>query len=595
MMAHWVRLRKVVAWAAAVGVGLAVSLAPGIAGAASVPSQLLFDHSGTACRSVSGHNLSTSPKMSQTGIAFVNGQLLISCWGDTTITAVDPHSGSEITVYHISAGSYRAFGALAYDRLTGTLWACASTNNAGSGSPENAMSEVGTIDLSSQIFTPWFNTPGCDNGLAWDPGTTPGRTDTLWTSSDIAQTIYNWTPNAVPGGAHQNESDNIKSLMGAQPANSGIAIGGGNFYLANPQGTTKRVYSLTGDLEHYADPTEPVLSSTHRYEDMECDDQTFAPQTVIWVMWFNQNILKPLPIVGTCSGPPPPPPELSVVQSSDSPVTAGQTLDFTDTVHNAGPGVETNVTLSQTIPSNAAYLSATPSTGSCTSGGTLTCSLGTLLPGATVTVDVAFTTYGPGTVESPVSASSDATSQVSDDHPATVNPAPGVTYVTVGDGGIAPTSPQPPLGNSVRFVIQGSAAHSIADNSGLGLFSSGPLTPPAAFDYSYPAAGGYKIVDGTTGHPATVQVATGNPPTAPVNVPFTVSWATQSLPSNTVEDVQVMTPGSGTWVNFMNGTTALSATYTPTKTGTYKFRARLRNTSTGTATAYGTGNSTNVS
>ena len=584
-------MRRAMAWATAIGAGVAVSFAPATAGASGVPSQLLFDHSGTACKSVSGHNLSTSPKMSQTGIAFANGQLLLSCWGDTTIAAIDPHSGGETAVYHISAGSYKAFGALAYDRLTSTLYACASTTNAGAGYPENAMSEVGVINLALGTFTPVFNAPGgCDNGLAWDPGTETGRTDTLWTSGDTAKTLFDFTTTGT-----LLESDNVGGLLGGTPANSGIAIGGGKFYLANPQTTIKRVYSLTTDLDHWADPTEPVLSSTHRYEDMECDDQTFAPQTVIWVMWFNQNILKPLPIAGTCAGPPPPPPELSVAQSSHSPVTAGQTLDFIDTVHNAGPGTETSVSLSQTMPSNAAVLSATPATGTCAAGTTLTCSLGTLLPGSSVTVDVSFTTFGPGTVESPVSVSSDETPMVSDDEPAMVNPAAGVTYVTVGDASIAPTSPQPALGGSVQFLIQGSAQHSIADNSGLGLFSSGPLTPPAAFDYSFPAAGGYKIVDSTTGHTATVQVATGNPPTAPVNVPFTVSWASAPLPASSVEDVQVMTPGSASWVNFKQGTTALSAPYTPTAAGTYKFRARLRNTTTGKATAYSAGNSTKVS
>jgi uncharacterized repeat protein (TIGR01451 family) len=581
----------VVAWAAAIGMGLAVSLAPGIAGASSVPAQLLFDHSGTACRSVSGHNLSTSPKMSQTGIAFVNGQLLISCWGDTTITTIDPHSGNEITVQQISAGSYKAFGALAYDKLTSTLYACASTTNAGSGSPENQMSKVGIVNLALNTFTPVFTAPGgCDNGLAWDPGTTPGRTDTLWTSGDTATTLVDYSTSGT-----QLETDNVGSLLGVMPANSGIAIGGGKFYLANPQSTNKRVYSLTTDLDHWADPTEPLLSSTHRYEDLECDDQTYAPQTVIWVMWFNQNVLKPLPIAGACAGPPPPPPELSVVQSSDSPVTAGQTLDFTDTVHNAGPGIETNVSLSQTMPSNAALLSATPSAGSCTPGATLTCSLGTLAPGGTVTVDVAFTTFGPGAVESPVKVSSDQTPQVTDDEPGTVNPAAGVTYVTVGDSAITPASPMPSLGGSVRFLIQGTAPHSIADNSGLGLFSSGPLTPPTAFDYSFPASGAYSVVDSTTGHTATVQVATGNPPTGSVNVPFTVSWATQFLPSGTVEDVQILVPGSTTWATFAHSTVALSQSYTPNKTGTYKFRARLHNTITGKATAYGTGNSTRVS
>jgi hypothetical protein len=275
--------------------GIAWTVDP--ASASGPPSQLPFDHTGTACASVSGHNLSTTPKMSQTGIAFVNGQLLVSCWGDTTITAISPSDGHEITVYHIAASSYLAFGALAYDRTDGRLYACASTNNAGTGNPENKMSEVGIITLATQTFTPVFKSNGCDNGLAWDAGTTPARQDTLWTSSDLATTIYDY---ALSGGPPR-ESDYVGSLMGATPANSGIAIGDGKFYLANPQTTTKRVYSLTADLAHYADPTEPVISSTHRYEDLECDDQTYAPQTVIWTMWFNQNILDPMPIAGTCA------------------------------------------------------------------------------------------------------------------------------------------------------------------------------------------------------------------------------------------------------------------------------------------------------
>ncbi|MGN6378447.1 MAG: DUF11 domain-containing protein [Gaiellales bacterium] len=574
----------------AFSLAVALSLGSGTAGAAGVPSQLLFDHTGTACHSVTGHNLSTNPKMSQTGIAFVNGQLLISCWGDTTITTISPTDGHEISVATIAAGSYKAFGALAYDSITGTLWACASTNNAGTGSPENTMSEVGTINLTLRTFSPVFNSPGCDNGLAWDPGSAPGRAGTLWTSGDIDTVLYNYSKTGV-----QRSHVDVKTLMGTKPGNSGIAIGGGDFYLANPQGTTKAVYSVLPDFSGYADPSEPRLSSAHRYEDLECDDQTYAPQTVIWVMWFNQNILTPLPISGTCTAGSPPPPELSVSQSSNSPVTAGQTLNFTDTVSNAGPGTETNVSLSEAMPSNAGFASATPSTGTCTPGTPLTCSLGTLLPGATATVTVSFTTFGPGTVDSPVSVSSDESSQVSDDKPATVNPAPGVTYVTVADAGISPAAAAQTLGGSVRFLIQGSAQHSIADNSGLGLFASGSLSPPAAYDFAFPASGIYSVIDSTTGSTATVQLQTGNPSTASVGVGFSVPWATQPLPTGLVEDVQVLLPGTTTWQNVAHGTTAQSATYTAASAGTYKFRARIRNATTGTATPYSSGHATTVS
>jgi plastocyanin len=158
------------------------------------------------------------------------------------------------------------------------------------------MSDVGSVVLDSVThtgaYTSAFVSHGCDNGLAVDPGTATGRAGTLWTSADTATTIYEFTPAGT-----QIASVVVKSLLGATPANSGIAIGGGNFYLANPQTTTKRVYQVAPDFS----ASSQVLSSSHRYEDMECDDVTYSPQTVIWVMWFNQNVLKPLPINGTCT------------------------------------------------------------------------------------------------------------------------------------------------------------------------------------------------------------------------------------------------------------------------------------------------------
>jgi plastocyanin len=264
------------------------------ASAAAVPSTLTFSHNGTACQGTGGTaNLPSG--MSQTGIAFDGSRLMVSCWGDTSITTFSPLNPSTATVYTVSGTlsnghALAALGALAFDRSSGTLWACGSDTKAGSGAPERNMSDVGRVELNSGTYTSVFVSHGCDNGLAVDPGTVPA---TLWTSGDIATTIYQYKP---PSPTPMN-SVAVGSLLGASPADSGIAIGGGNFYLANPQTTTKRVYQVAPDFS----TSTQVLSSSHRYEDMECDDVTYSPQTVIWVMWFNQNILKPLPINGTCS------------------------------------------------------------------------------------------------------------------------------------------------------------------------------------------------------------------------------------------------------------------------------------------------------
>jgi uncharacterized repeat protein (TIGR01451 family) len=599
------RLNRLAAALSAAVVMLAAHTGVAVA-AGSPPSQLVFDHSNTKCQSVdSNHNLQKSPQMSQTGIALINGDLFISCWGDTTITEINPLSPStEVAVYTISAAPYKAFGALAYDPTDNLLWACASTNNAGTGSPENQMSEVGTISLNggndTGTFTPWFDAShnfrgtqysGCDNGLAWDPGSESGRADTLWTSGDLDTVEQNWTPNVAKGTAAWNTAYDVKSLMGASPATSGIVFGGGKFYIANQQTTTKRVYSVKPDFSGYADPSEPVLSSSHRYEDMECDDQTYNT-TVIWVMWFNQNILKPLPISGTC-GTSPPPPTLSISQSSDGPVTAGQNVDFTDTVANTGSAGQTNVTVTQPVPANAIFVSVTPSTGGVCSNtaSVISCSFATLAANQSDTMKVTFTTMEPGTVTSQATAQSDQASPVSASAPATVTATPSVIYYTVTDTSIAPVSTSTqPLGDSVQFAVESSATHELTD--GLGVLDSGPLTAPTNFDWTFTAGGKYTVTDTDTSHATTVNVPPQSPINASLNSPFQVTWAT-SMPGGCTENVQVLTPGTTTWVAWIPKATQVSGMYTPTQSGTYQFRSKLV---CGSAfTQYSPGTSTTVS
>ena len=576
------RLRRLAGLSAAMAAMLPAQAAGAVA---APPATLPFTHDGTACASSLRNNLPSG--MSQTGIAFDGTNLLFSCWGDGTITVVSPTSGAELAVHHVAGNGVKAFGALAYDMASHTLWACGSYST--TAITEKNSTEVGTIDLASDTYTPKFLTKGCINGLAVDPAD-----GSLWASPNIASAVSHY---AVDGTLMATQD--VRSLLGCPGApknstnggcNSGIAIGGGSFYLANPQTTTKRVFRVDSAFS----TSTQVLSSSHRYEDMECDDHSFAT-TVMWIMWFNQNIVQPLPISGTCSAGPPPPSPLLVTESAPDSVTAGGELTFHVSVQNSGIAVQHAVTLDDPLPANAGLVQVTSSTGSCGSGSDVVCSLGDIGPGATVTVDLTIATYGPGSVSSTPSVTATETAQpVSATASVTVTAAPGVSYVNVTDGGFGAASPAPSLGGNVRFVLLGSTAKDISDDS-THLFDSGPLTPPGAFDWAATATGGYTVRDSVGAHSTTIQVPTQNPTTAGVGVPFTVVWSTAPLPAGYFETVQVLPNTQTQWQTWKAKQTgaSTSADYTAVTPGKYKFRARL--TGPSGSTIYSTARTTTVS
>ena len=101
------------------------------------------------------------------------------------------------------------------------------------------------------------------------------------------------------------------------------------------------------------------------------------------------------------------------ITDAPDPAALGQPLRYTIVVTNNGPSAATGVTLTDTLPKNAGYSSATTTQGTCIAKAakrTVTCSLGTLGSGATatVTIEVKPTAKGTATNTASVTASSPA-------------------------------------------------------------------------------------------------------------------------------------------------------------------------------------------
>jgi uncharacterized repeat protein (TIGR01451 family) len=82
----------------------------------------------------------------------------------------------------------------------------------------------------------------------------------------------------------------------------------------------------------------------------------------------------------------------------------GRTMTYTVNVTNNGPDPATGVILTDTLPGSVSFVSATVSQGSCSGTATITCLLGTINPGNTVTVTIQVTPRQAGTITNTATA-----------------------------------------------------------------------------------------------------------------------------------------------------------------------------------------------
>ena len=121
--------------------------------------------------------------------------------------------------------------------------------------------------------------------------------------------------------------------------------------------------------------------------------------------------------------------DLVIVKDASSPTPLNGIVDYTLTVTNKGPETATNVQVADPAPAGISYLTANPSQGSCSlSPSLVTCSLGAIAPGQTVTIRITAraTTVGQHTNTATVTGSGGRETNPADnvDSAVTVVPAP---------------------------------------------------------------------------------------------------------------------------------------------------------------------------
>jgi uncharacterized repeat protein (TIGR01451 family) len=103
--------------------------------------------------------------------------------------------------------------------------------------------------------------------------------------------------------------------------------------------------------------------------------------------------------------------DVGIVKTAASPMPpTAEPLDYTLVVTNHGPITATGVTVSDTLPANFAFVSATSTQGSCSGTATVTCNVGTMLNGATVSITI----RGTPAVAGPMSNTATVTSTETD-------------------------------------------------------------------------------------------------------------------------------------------------------------------------------------
>ena len=206
---------------------------------------------------------------------------------------------------------------------------------------------------------------------------------------------------------------NVAALRGGSAADSFIFGAAGSVTQSIDGGLGIDTLDNTAVVGHTVTPSGPGTL-----------DGLKGTATGIGTIFDNINLIAPnadLSITKT-AGPPP--------------YTTNGPLTYTIVVTNNGGGSATNVVATDVLPAGVAFVSSTPTQGSCNGTSTVTCNLGTLANGASATISLQVTLPStPG----PVSNTATVSSNTPDPTPA--NNSSTSTITTVAGANIPAVSP----------------------------------------------------------------------------------------------------------------------------------------------------------
>ena len=185
---------------------------------------------------------------------------------------------------------------------------------------------------------------------------------------------------------------------------------------------------------------------------------------------------------------------LSLTKSdSPDPVQAGDLLTYTLGVANAGPQDATGVTLTDTLPANVVFDSATPSQGTCgESSGRVTCALGTVANGGGASVEIKVRPQEGGDITNQATVAADQ----GDPSPAGNSASATTTVQPVADLALTKSdSPDPVLaGEPLTYTL---TVHNAGPSSAAAVELTDTLPAGAVFDSATPSQGTCAEASGT--------------------------------------------------------------------------------------------------